>query len=51
MEKVQGEAKAALAKAQKEMKQYVDRHRGKAVMYKYHKLHLNLFPQILGLFQ
>jgi len=34
MEKVQGEAKAALAKAQEEMKWYADRKRGEAVEYK-----------------
>jgi len=34
MEEVQGEAKAALVKAQEEMRQYVDRKRGEAVEYK-----------------
>ena len=34
MEKVQGEAKAALAKAQEEMRRYADRKRGEAVEYK-----------------
>jgi len=34
MEEVQGEAKAALAKAQEEMRQYADRKRGEAVEYK-----------------
>jgi len=34
MEEVQGEAKAALAKAQKEMRRYADRKRGEAVEYK-----------------
>ena len=34
MKKVQGEAKAALAKAQKDMKLYADRHRMEAVEYK-----------------
>ena len=34
MEKVQGEAKAALMKAQEEMRQYADRKRGEAVEYK-----------------
>ena len=34
MKKVQGEAKAALAKAQEDMKKYTDRHRLEAVQYK-----------------
>jgi len=34
MEEVQGEAKAALVKAQEEMRQYTDRKRGEAVEYK-----------------
>ena len=34
MEKVQGEAKAALAKAQEEMRQYADRKKREAVEYK-----------------
>ena len=34
MEEVQGEAKAALTKAQEEMRQYADRKRGEAVEYK-----------------
>jgi len=34
MEEVQGEAKAALTKAQEEMQQYADRKRGEAVEYK-----------------
>jgi len=34
MKEVQGEAKAALAKAQEEMRQYADRKRGEAVEYK-----------------
>jgi len=34
MEKVQGETKAALAKAQEEMRRYADRKRGEAVEYK-----------------
>ena len=34
MKEVQGEAKAALAKAQEDMKMYADRHRSEAVEYK-----------------
>jgi len=34
MKEVQGEAKAALAKAQENMRQYVDRHRSEAVGYR-----------------
>jgi len=34
MEEVQGEAKAALIKAQEEMRRYIDRKRGEAVEYK-----------------
>ena len=34
MEEVQGRAKAALAKAQEEMRRYADRKRGEAVEYK-----------------
>jgi len=34
MKEIQGEAKAALAKAQEDMKKYVDRHRSEAVEYK-----------------
>ena len=34
MKEVQGEAKAALAKAQEDMKKYADRHRSEAVEYK-----------------
>ena len=34
MKEVQGEAKAALAKAQEDMKKYTDRHRSEAVDYK-----------------
>ena len=34
MKEVQGEAKAALAKAQEDMKRYADKHRLEAVEYK-----------------
>jgi len=34
MKEVQGEAKAALTKAQEDMKKYADRHRSEAVEYK-----------------
>ena len=34
MKEVQGEAKAALAKAQEDMKRYADKHRSEAVKYK-----------------
>ena len=34
MKEVQGKAKAALAKAQEEMRRYADRKRGEAVEYK-----------------
>jgi len=33
MQKIQGEAKAALVKAQENMKKYADRHRGDAEEY------------------
>jgi len=38
MEEVQGEAKAALAKVQEDMRRYVDRHRIEAVGYKVENL-------------
>jgi len=34
MKEIQGEAKAALAKVQEDMKKYADRHRSEAVEYK-----------------
>ena len=34
MKEVQGEAKAALAKVQEDMKKYADRHRSEAIEYK-----------------
>jgi len=52
MKEVQDEAKAALAKAQKNMKQYADRHRLEAVGYKVRDLVLlstkDLKWQIIG---
>jgi len=34
MKEIQGEARAALAKAQEDIRKYVDRHRSEAVEYK-----------------
>ena len=34
MQEIQGEAKAALSKAQEDMKKYADRHRGEVEEYK-----------------
>jgi len=52
MKEIQGEAKAALAKAQEDMRKYADRHRSEAVEYKMGDLVLlstkNLKWQMIG---